>query len=326
VVRGNDLLTRTESGQVNTPNLFFNPERWSEAYEQQKRSGYVFSRRKSRRLVNLAAKLVLYDKFGIVMESEADHAAKMFDPPKQEWATAAAAAGACSTDAARDLFQKGPLPLATIRDVDLVLPEQLLKEEPALRGKIADDLKMMLPRGLPARSKDALISGIHRMTGFLVYAAQEGLFIKRTGLDEVKDLQAEQRKYLRALEVDFKEAPRWGGGITDLVLPGDLVLENKVFHGPTADVFGDNEDFGWQVRRYSMAVSHRIGFICIAYKPRTDADILPLAKSIRVMRQQQAPEAFVTVRVVVPWGHNVPSLAKGPKEPAPSETPPEKKP
>lgn len=324
VVRGNDLLTRTESGQVNTPNLFFNPERWSEAYEQQKRSGYVFSRRESRRLVNLAAKLVLYDKFGIVMESEADHAAKLFDQPKQEWATAAAAVGACSKDAARDLFQKGPLPLATIRDADLILPEQLLKEEPALKGRIADELKMLLPGGLPASSKDALISGISQIANFLVYAAREGLFVKKEALDEVGDLQAEQRRYLRALEVDFKEAPRLSGGITDLVLPGDFVLENKVFHKPTEDIFGEKENFGWQVRRYSLAVSHRIGFICIAYKPRTDADILPLAKSIRIMRQRQAPEAYVTVRVVIPWGHDVPSRAKGPKEPASGDISPEK--
>jgi hypothetical protein len=325
VVRGNDLLTRTESGQVNTPNLFFNPERWSEAYEQQKRSGYVFARRESCRLVNLAAKLVLYDKFGIVMEPEADHAAKMFDAPKHEWAVAAAAAGACSSDAARDLFQRGPLPLTTIRDADLVLPEQLLKEDAALRGQIAADLKMLLPGGLPASSKDALVNGIGWMANFLVYAAREGLFVKNEQLDEVRDLQAEQRKYLRALGVDFKEAPRLAGGITDLVLPGDFVLENKVFHQPTEDVFGEKENFGWQVRRYSMAASHRLGFICIAYKPRTDAQILPLAKSIRVLRQRQAPEAYVTIRIVIPWGHDVPSRAKGAKEASPGAKPPEVK-
>ncbi len=141
----------------------------------------------------------------------------------------------------------------------------------------------------------------------------------------MKDLQAEQRKYLRALAVDFKEAPRVGGGITDLVLPGDFVLENKVFHDHTEDVFGEKENFGWQVRRYSMTGSHRIGFICIAYKPRTDADILPLARSIRVLRQRGAPEAYVTIRVVIPWRHGVPSGAKGPKEAKPSEKPPETK-
>jgi HD superfamily phosphohydrolase len=32
VVRGSDILTRTEDGHLSTPNLFFDPERWSNAY------------------------------------------------------------------------------------------------------------------------------------------------------------------------------------------------------------------------------------------------------------------------------------------------------
>src|ERR1019366_5110525 len=43
VVRGGDILTRTEAGHVGTPNLFFNPEKWSQAYEQQKQCGFVFT-------------------------------------------------------------------------------------------------------------------------------------------------------------------------------------------------------------------------------------------------------------------------------------------
>ena len=39
---GNLLMTRTENDEVGLPNLFFDPERWSNAYEQQKRCGYVF--------------------------------------------------------------------------------------------------------------------------------------------------------------------------------------------------------------------------------------------------------------------------------------------
>ena len=40
---GNLLLTRTEDDEVGLPNLYFDPERWSNAYDQQKRCGYIFS-------------------------------------------------------------------------------------------------------------------------------------------------------------------------------------------------------------------------------------------------------------------------------------------
>ena len=41
VVRGGDILTRTDGGHIGTPNLFFDPERWSQAYEHQKQCGFV---------------------------------------------------------------------------------------------------------------------------------------------------------------------------------------------------------------------------------------------------------------------------------------------
>ena len=44
-IRGGDILTRTEDGFVSTPNLFFDPEKWSQAYEHQKQCGFVFTPR-----------------------------------------------------------------------------------------------------------------------------------------------------------------------------------------------------------------------------------------------------------------------------------------
>src|SRR5262249_24065445 len=161
------------------PNLFFNPERWSEAYEHQKRAVYVFTRRESRRLVNLASKLVLYDKLGLVLEPQADMAAKL-DGPKPEWIHAAADAGLCSPGAQCALSEGGPLRLATIAPTDLRLPEQLRTEDPGLAGRLSEQLHLFLAGGLHASLKSAVIDGIEHLANFIVYAAREGLFAVRT--------------------------------------------------------------------------------------------------------------------------------------------------
>ena len=71
VVRGGDILTRTDRGHIGTPNLFFDPERWSEAYEHQKQCGFVFTPRRRVALVALASRIVFYEDFGVVMEPTA---------------------------------------------------------------------------------------------------------------------------------------------------------------------------------------------------------------------------------------------------------------
>lgn len=62
--RGSDILTRTEGGQIATPNLFFDPERWSQAYESQKYSGFVFCPKRFVPLVALASDIVFFDNLG----------------------------------------------------------------------------------------------------------------------------------------------------------------------------------------------------------------------------------------------------------------------
>ena len=89
VVRGGDMLTRTDRGHIGTPNLFFDPERWSEAYEHQKQCGFVFTPRSRVPLVALASRIMFYEYFGVVMDQQADRAAKVADVVDDEWVRAA---------------------------------------------------------------------------------------------------------------------------------------------------------------------------------------------------------------------------------------------
>ena len=98
VVRGGDILTRTDRGHIGTPNLFFDPERWSEAYEHQKQCGFVFTPRKRVALVALASRIVFYEDFSVVMDQQADRAAKVTDVVDDEWVIAARDNGGGETD------------------------------------------------------------------------------------------------------------------------------------------------------------------------------------------------------------------------------------
>ena len=71
VVRGGDILTRTESGEIGTPNLFFDPEKWSEAYTHQKQCGYVFCPEHAVPIVALASCLAFHERFSLTMSAEA---------------------------------------------------------------------------------------------------------------------------------------------------------------------------------------------------------------------------------------------------------------
>ena len=63
--------------QKSRTHLFFDPERWSEAYEHQKQCGFVFTPRSRVPLVALASRIMFYEYFGVVMDQQADRAAKV---------------------------------------------------------------------------------------------------------------------------------------------------------------------------------------------------------------------------------------------------------
>lgn len=124
VVRGSDILTRTEDGQVGTPNLFFDPERWSQAYEHQKQCGFVFTPKKYVRLVAVAARIAFFETYKLVMDVNADRASKTSGKIKSDWFVEAAKYGICTTDCAETFKTEAPI-LVPIRPSDLnsVLPD-----------------------------------------------------------------------------------------------------------------------------------------------------------------------------------------------------------
>lgn len=309
VVRGSDILTRTARGHVVTPNLFFDPERWSQAYEQQKQCGFVFARRDCIPVVALAARLVFLEEFETVFGINGDRAAKTVGMVKSQWLSQLAQRGLCSTEALALLSQEKPQ-LAPFREADLCIPKKWLIDDAGFPKRLCGQMREALPGGVAASVYKSVLAALEHLLIFLDVVEQSGRFVAADQPAE-KDLQDYLRDHLRSRQVNVREGMEVGGGETDLILPGDIVVENKV-RGETADPQDSGPHYGWQARRYAVALCTRIIFVVLAYKPASEAAILPLPSRVAASRPHGAPDGFVEIRLVVPWGQPVPSRAKAP--------------
>ncbi len=309
VVRGGDILTRTDGGHIGTPNLFFDSERWSQAYEHQKQCGFVFTPRKRVPLVALASRVVFYESFEVVMNIQAERAAKVTDIVKGTWVAAAREAGLVGADFEKALNGSVSPSLAKFDSEDLALPDEWLKLDPALRRCLADDLNSLLPSGITASFHNAVSNAIGHLASLVNMLEKTGKFVTEERLTE-SELQRTMMQHFLSREVDVIEGAERGGGKTDLVLSEHIVVENKVVPHRTSNPFDIGARFSWQARRYSIALCNNVAFVVLAYRPKSEADLLPLPKRVRVLELTEAADERCEVRFVIPWGTGVPSAAK----------------
>jgi hypothetical protein len=136
-----------------------------------------------------------------------------------------------------------------------------------------------------------------------------GMFKGQSALKEKQDLQSQIRNHLRSNGVEVEEGEEVAGGETDLILPGSLVVENKVCQ-IVPDPFESGGKFGLQARQYALAKKSRVVFVIVAYRPANEIPIA-LTESIRVRPLKKSPEPMAEVRIVLPWGYGVPSKPRG---------------
>ena len=310
VVRGGDMLTRTDRGHIGTPNLFFDPERWSEAYEHQKQCGFVFTPRNRVPLVALASRIVFYECFGVVMDQQADRAAKVADVVDDEWVRAAGGNHLCSPECV-DVLQGGRPRLVLFRGEDLELPQDWLSEDADTCARLAREINECLPMGLPASFHEAVSMTIKDIAFFANMIEKDGTWIS---VDDISEgtLQSKLRQHLHSRDIPVTEGAAVGGGQTDLVVHGRIVVENKVGKERVREPFAVGPHYAWQARRYSMALCSRVVAVVFAYRPADEAARLPLPDRIRAYPMPEAGEDRCQIRVVLPWGGDVPSSAKRP--------------
>ena len=307
VVTGNNILTRTENGAVDIPNLFFDPEGWSKAYEYQKQAGYIFCAREHRELVSLASRIVFFEKFQIIIGPEGDRASKTSDLIKSEWVETVAANGLSSKECASALL--GPtIALARFRPERIELPPTWVSDSPGLASTLCNELNRIFLWGSPAATIVGVENGLEHLAAFATVIEQGGNFVNRQVSEA--DLQKALRDHLRSRNCQVMEGSEFGGGETDLLLmPETIVVENKVA-GETDDPFSAKPGAPSQARRYSMAVLRRVAFVVIGYQPKTEAGYLSPTRRFKIEESGTKTDLHATILLAIPYGQPIPSRAK----------------
>jgi HD superfamily phosphohydrolase len=311
VARGGDMLTRTEDGHVAPPFLFFDPERWSHAYESQKQCGFVFTPRKFVKLIGLASRIVFYEEFHAVMSPAADRASKTSGDITAELFQKAADANLCSRGL-QEIYStdKPHLAFVTVQDLRDRVPNEVQTAAPELCNRLAHQLVSSHPGGFPASTFERLLDFIEH-----AYRISQSLFangdLKTDSIGDEKALQTRLMQYFRDAGVSVSEGSEVNGGETDIVLREKLVIENKLVKQETRNPHGIGPNFAWQGRRYSVSVAQTIIAEFVAYKPADESAILETADCLSIKRIT-ADNEFVVLRCVLPWNYGNPSAAKAP--------------
>jgi HD superfamily phosphohydrolase len=305
---------RTESGGLTTANLFFNPDKWSEAYKNQKKVGYVFAPREHTVVVAIAAEIIWFEKYGLIMRSEARQLCKTDNLLAAEgwsdWKDKALAGNLCSPECHAALTHTTPR-LLRFHANDFRLPDGWNIMEPNVAARLAKESFIAFAGGVVSSVHRSITDAIEHLCAVIDSLEKNAQFIADKRPDEKGDLQSELMKLLNARGCAAREAPELAGGESDIVLPGDLILENKVA-GTTSDVTRLKPDAAWQARRYSISLNRRISFVAIAYRPADESVFLPLPARITIRRLENSPEECAYVRLLIPWGYGTPSKAKAP--------------
>lgn len=285
-----------------------------EAYKSQKQCGFVFARKELKQVVWLASQIVFFEKFGAVMSQDAHHFCKTDDSAGssvKQWLEEAQKAHVCSEECVQALITEKPR-LLPLRVGDVMLPKGWIEEDTELPKKLAQEFFNVLPGGLIASVHSGFVDGLKHLSNVADTFYKTGKFKSTSKLDEPKGLQAAILESLLNLGVDAREGTEVGGGETDIILPGNIVVENKVV-GETSVPKSEKTEADWQARRYSMAFSRRISFVVIAYKPQKESALLSPSNSIEIRALESCPEPHAVVRILIPWGYGNPSSVKAPK-------------
>jgi HD superfamily phosphohydrolase len=313
VVRGNDILTRTESGDVAVPNLYFDPEGWAKAYESQKQVGYVFAPRSSASVVALASRIVFFERFHVATITEGEKASKTVDLVKQPWIDALSKAGLCSAQCA-EVLRNPQIVLVPLNDRYLKIPDLWRDDRPDLASRICNELAEVFPAGLPGSTVDSIAATLEHLMSFIDVSEKRGERLESGFLE--KDLQRALRDHLRSRTAEVLEGVEFGGGETDLLVgpgPGYTVIENKIA-GRTDNPFDCKPDSPWQARRYSISVVQRVNFVVIGYEPITEAGVTSVTHRIDIRRTGTRTDLCASLIFVVPFCVSVPSKAKASRE------------
>lgn len=305
---GQNILVGNAKGDVEFPNLYFDPEKWSQAYRSKKHCGYVYCRNELKPAVNLASKFVFAERLNVVMDEAADRLTKTKSIHRNDIIERAQEAGLISPDTAQRIIRKEAR-LARFRTDDIAVPSSWTAEGADVPRQLAEALNEARPRGYTA----SLMDTIRKLIESLAYFADisyKGGTLSEVGIGEEAKLQAALRNHIRSRQQTVDEGSEFSGGETDLIFERQIVIENKIYPTKTNNPMNVAEKYEWQARRYSIALSNDIVAIVVGYQPANESGILQSRESFLIKRLDD--RKTVAIRIVLPVGLDVPSAAKAP--------------
>jgi hypothetical protein len=279
-----------------------NPLKWSDAYELQKRTGYVFCPREVVPVISLASKIVFLGRFGVTMAKEADGYIKATPPTPSIWLGALVAAKVIDQETSDHLSSHRHSLVAVVAE-NLKIPDSWIQEDPDIAPRLAAEINKQLSGGLIAEHIDSLGEVLAALYAFTDAWFESG---KVTGaLESEEALQRQLRECFTYRNIKTEEGSKVGGGKLDLFAADAVLIENK-FHGMSAMPAVASPAARMQGRRYAIALSSQIVIVVVAYK--ASPGLFPTKSStLSIHEITSGDHNRVEIRITLPYGAVVPS-------------------
>jgi HD superfamily phosphohydrolase len=292
------ILTRFPNGALKVPEFSFNPQKWADAYEIQKRTGYVFCPREIAPIIGLASKIVFLSKFGVVMAEEADGYIKA-ESPNSAWINGLVDCGIID-DLARNLLERKRHGLVRVTRTALNMPEGWLRADPDLDVRMAGEIQAFLKSGL---MKDHIDSFGKTMGA--IFSMIDTWYASDRCTKEVRN-EAELQEFVldsfRMKDLRVAEGSVIGGGKLDLLVEGAVLVENKFSPDGLSSKI---ENAAVQGRRYAIALNSQLVVVIDARK--IIGDFPQKAQCWKISQICRSDQNMVEIRIALPYGAVLPS-------------------
>lgn len=299
------ILARYPDGSLKVPEFSFNPQKWADAYDLQKRTGYVFCARSVLPIVALASRIAFLRRFGIVMAKDADAYIKAGQTIDATWLAALVKAGLIDAETSA-LLTSDRHSLLRVRAEDLAVPATWITQDPDFASRMAGQLNKHLKGGLMACARDALTKTMESLWRFV-----DAWYAGPRTTSELKDeaeLQKLVAEHLRAtLHVD--EGTEIAGGEFDLLVERQVLIENK-YAGRPANPDKVAKGAGSQGRRYGLALSSQLVVVIAARRMTLKGEVPAKTQAVTIRPISTENDNRVEIRIDLPFGAKLPSKEK----------------
>lgn len=299
-------MARYPDGTLKVPEFSFNPVKWADAYDLQKRTGYVFCPRDVVPIVALAASIVFMVRFGVVMSTDADGYIKTDQLIDAKWLPGLIESELVDQDVV-DQLQRNRYSLLSIQQEDLCVPPEWIVEKTHFASSIAAPLKNGLKAGVTAGALGSFSKVMAGMFAFL------DLWYNGSGVtSDLADEAALQEKlldHLRSRGLKVVEGSVVGGGKLDLFVEDTVLIENKFGGIATDSPTKAAPAAGVQGRRYAIALMSQIVISVAAVRIKKGTPV-PQRTDMVEVKPLVDGENRTDIRFTVPFGATVPSRDK----------------